>query len=115
MEVEGIVSFKDWQKLNLRVGQIIKVEEVKGADKLYKLSVDLGEELGKRILVAGLKQYYKQEELEGKTCIIFTNLEPREIRGIKSQGMLLAAVSKNEKEVRLLQPDNGIELGSRVM
>ena len=115
--MEGIVNFSDWQKLDLRTGKIINVESVEGADKLYKLSVDLGKEIGKRTIVAGLKQHYKAEELKGKSCVIFTNLEPRKLKGVESQGMLLAAVheGKDGKEVvKLLQPESSIELGSKV-
>ena len=110
--MEGIVDFKDWQKLDLRVAKIIKVENIEGADKLYKLEIDLG--LEKRILVAGLKPYYTQEELEDKIIIVFTNLEPRTIKGIESKGMVLAAVNKDESKIRLLQPDADVEIGSRV-
>ena len=106
------VKFSDWQKLDLRVGKILEAEDIDGADKLYKLEVDLGTE--KRTLVAGLKPYYKKEELVGKSCIVFTNLEPKTLRGIESQGMILAAVSEDKSKVRLLQPDKDIELGSKV-
>lgn len=106
------IKFPDWQKLDLRTGKILKVEEIEGADKLYKLTVDLGKE--KRTLVAGIKPYYKPEQLKGKSCVIFTNLEPRTIRRIQSQGMLLAAVSEDESKVFLLQPDGKIEEGSRI-
>lgn len=107
------IKFSEWQKLNLVVGKILEVEDIEGADKLYKLEIDLGKE--KRTLVAGLKPHYKKEELMGKTCIVFTNLEPKTLRGIESQGMILAAVSEDESKVRLLQPDKDIELGSKVM
>jgi len=110
--VEGIVSFNDWQNLDLRVAKIEFAEEIEGADKLYKLEIDLGSE--KRILVAGLKPYYSKEDLKDKIIIIFTNLQPRTIRGIESKGMILAAVSENHKQVRLLQPDKEIELGARI-
>jgi len=106
------IKFSDWQKLDLRVAKILKVEEIEGADKLYKLEIDLGKE--KRTLVAGLKPYYKPEELIGKSCIVFTNLEPKTLKGIESQGMILAAVSEDESKVRLLQPDEDIEVGSLV-
>lgn len=108
------VKFSDWQKLDLRVAKILKIEDIEDADKLYKLSVDLGKELGKRTLVAGIKPYYKKEELKNRACIIFTNLEPRKIRGIESQGMLLASVSADESKVSLLQPDSGMDLGSKI-
>jgi len=110
----GEVSFNEWMKLDLRVGKISEVEDIEGADKLYKLEVDLGEEIGKRILVAGLKQHYSKEELKGKKCVVFVNLEPKTMRGIESKGMILAAVSEDEKEVRLIEPDNDIAVGSKI-
>jgi len=112
MAEKEIIKFEDWQKLDLRTAEILEVENIEGADKLYKLKVDLGTET--RTLVAGLKPYYTKEELEGKKCIVFCNLEPRKIRGIESQGMILAAVNADESEVKLLQPDGVIDLGSKV-
>lgn len=110
--VEGIVTFNDWSKVDLRVGEIMEVEDVPLADKLYKLKIDLGTET--RTVVAGLKQNYTKEELEGKRCILFCNLEPRKLKGIESQGMILAAVNDDHSEVKLLCPDGEIELGSRI-
>ena len=109
---EETVSFSDWEKIDLRVAEILEIEDIPGADKLYKLKVDLGTET--RTLVAGLKKYYTKQELEGKRIIVFTNLEPRKIKGIESKGMVLAAVSDDHNEVKLLQPDGAMELGSRV-
>lgn len=114
---EGIISFNEWQKLDLRVGKIIQVDEIEGADKLYKLEIDLGKEIGTRILVAGLKPHYKKDKLKNHLCIVFINLEPRNLRGILSKGMILASVSQNKdgsETVKLLQPDGEIELGSKV-
>ena len=111
------IKFSEWQKLDLRTGKILKAEDIEGADKLYKLSVDLGKEKGKITVVVGIKQHYKKDELKGKGCIIFTNLESRKIKGIESQGMLLAGVKEleNGKEiVKIIQPDSEIELGSKV-
>lgn len=115
--VEGIVKFEEWQKLDLRVGEILEVEEVEGADRLYKLKISLGDE--ERTLVAGLKEFYDKEELKNKKVIVFTNLQPRKIKGIESKGMLLASVEVDDEEgkpkkVALLQPDKNISLGSRV-
>jgi len=110
--VEGIVTFGEWEKIDLRVAEIMEIEEVPGADKLYKLKIDLGTET--RTLVAGLKQYYTKDELEGKRCIVFCNLEPKKLKGIESKGMILAAVNDDHSEVKLIQPDGEIELGSRV-
>lgn len=110
--MEGIVKFKDWEKLDLRVAEILEVEPIEGADKLYKIKIDLGTET--RILVAGLKPYYNKQELEGKRIIVFCNLEPRIIKGIESKGMVLAASNGDKSEVKLLQPDGVVELGARV-
>jgi methionyl-tRNA synthetase len=79
-----------FSKLDLRVAKIIGVKDHPGADTLYMLHVDLGK-LGKRVIVAGMKPYYSKEEINGKNIVIVTNLKPATIRGIKSNGMLLAA------------------------
>tara|TARA_Y100000310_G_scaffold5449_1_gene6369 strand:- start:4170 stop:4508 length:339 start_codon:yes stop_codon:yes gene_type:complete len=109
---EGIVTFNEWSKLNLIVAEILEVEDIKGADKLLKLKIDLGTET--RTLVAGLKQYYTKQELEGKRIIVLTNLEPKTMKGIESQGMLLAAVNDDHSQIKLLQPDGAMPLGSKV-
>ena len=109
---EGIISFSDWEKLDLRVGQILEVEDIEGADKLYKLTVDIGSE--KRVVCAGIKEFYSKEELENKKIILFVNLVPRKLRGIESQGMILAACTEDESEVVLISPEKDIEVGSRV-
>jgi len=106
------VKFSEWLKLDLRVGKILSVEDHPNADKLYVIEVDLGAE--KRKLVAGLKQHYKPKELVGKLCIVAVNLEPAVLRGIKSEGMILAAVSEDKTKVKLIKPDKDIEIGSRI-
>lgn len=111
--VEGIIDYKDWQKLDLRVAEIKEVEDIKGADKLYKLTLDVGE-LGEKTICAGIKEYYSKEDLMGKKIIYFVNLTPREIRGIISQGMLLAASTENHGEVVLISPESDIENGARI-
>lgn len=107
------INFEDWQKFDLRVAEIIGVEEIEGADKLYKLTLDVGE-LGKRIICAGIKPYYSEEDLKGKKIIYFSNLKPRKMKGIESQGMLLAASTKNHEKVVLISPMSDIENGSRI-
>ncbi|MDD5700073.1 MAG: methionine--tRNA ligase subunit beta [Candidatus Nanoarchaeia archaeon] len=111
---DNIIPFSDWEKLDLRVGQIKKVEDIEGADKLYKLEVDLGKETGKRTVCAGIKARYSKDELKGKKVIVFANLAPRKLKGIESQGMILAAVNKDESKVILLTPEKDIEVGSKV-
>jgi len=116
-KIEGIanmntIKYEDFTKLDLRVGAIKKVDEIEGADKLYKLEVDIGKE--KRTILAGLKQHYKKDELKGKQVIVICNLEPRKMKGVESQGMLLAAVSDDESKVILLSPEKKIDSGSKV-
>lgn len=106
------IKFDEWNKLDLRVGKILSVENHPNADKLYVIEVDLGKE--KRKLVAGLKQYYKPSELKGKLCVVFCNLEPAVLRGVKSEGMILAAVSDDKTKVKIIQPAKDIELGSKI-
>jgi methionine--tRNA ligase beta chain len=125
--MEEIVNFEDWEKLEFRVAQVKQVEEIEGADKLWKLTLDVGEEIGERIVCAGIKKHYSKEELEGKKLIVFVNLAPRKMRGVESQGMILAAVSEEDsahpptqkdeapkEKVVFLSPEKDIEVGSRV-
>ena len=104
------IGMKDFEKLELKVGEILRVDDIPGADKLYKLEVDTG---GKQItLVAGIKQNYEKEKLIGKKIVVLTNLQPATIRGITSEGMLLAAVK--DDDVKLVTIDGNIEIGSDV-
>jgi len=107
------IDFQSWEKLELRVAEIKSVDEIEGADKLYKLKLDVGK-LGERIVCAGLKEYYSKKELLGRKIIYFFNLKPRMMRGIESSGMILAAVSEDHKKVSLISPDKTMENGSRV-
>ena len=91
-----------------------KVEDIEGADKLYKLTVDFGKEIGKCTICAGIKKHYSKDELKNKKIIVVANLAPRMFRGIESQGMLLAASSKDETKVILISPEKDIELGSKI-
>lgn len=116
-EIEGIMStnqikFEDFTKLDMRVGTIKKVEEIEGADKLYKLEIEVGKE--KKIILAGIKQYYTKDELKNKQVVVIINLEPRKLKGIESEGMILAAVSEDHSKVILISPDKEIDSGSKV-
>jgi len=119
-KIEGIVNmaevvgFGEWEKIDLRVAQIKKAEDIEGADKLYKLTLNLGKEIGERVICAGIKQHYPKEELKGKKIIVFTNLAPRKIKGIESKGMLLAAVNENHSKVILISPEKDIDAGARI-
>ena len=104
------VTIDDFKKMGLKIGKIVEVTDVEHADKLYKLTVDLGEE--KRTLIAGLKSIYTKEELEGRNIVVITNLQPATIRGIKSEGMLLAADSG--EVISILSPDKDVAPGTEV-
>lgn len=107
------ISYADFAKLDLRVAKILDADDIPGADKLYKLTIDLGE-LGKRTICAGIKQHYKKEDLIGKEIVVVANLEPRKMKGVESQGMLLAASTENHEKIILLKPEKAIEPGSKV-
>ncbi|MEX0932778.1 MAG: methionine--tRNA ligase subunit beta [Candidatus Pacearchaeota archaeon] len=108
------INFEDWENLDIRIGKIVKVDEIEGADKLYKLNVSFGEEIGERTICAGIKQYISKEELEGKKSPFLVNLAPRKLKGVESQGMILAAGSREENKFVLLELSEDIEEGSKV-
>ncbi len=105
-----MIDIDDFKKIELKVGQILKAEKVENSDKLVKLEVDLKEE--KRQIIAGIANYYQIEDLINKKIIVVTNLKPRKLMGLESQGMLLAAF-KNERLV-LLTVDGEIENGALI-
>src|SRR3989338_2153401 len=106
------IPYSDFEKLDLKVGKILEVKDHPNADKLYILTVDLAEEKPRQIL-AGLKPYYKKEELLNKKAIFITNLEPRNIRGLESDGMILAA-DDSQGNVIFLTPEKNIKEGSKI-
>ena len=102
------ITFDDFQKLDIRIAKIISAEEIEGADKLLKLTLDVGD-LGERTIVAGIKEHYSLDNLVGKLVPYLSNLEPRKLRGVESQGMLLAA---NDDRPVLIHPDQKVPPGS---
>jgi methionine--tRNA ligase beta chain len=105
-----MISFEDFQKIDLRVGKIIKVEKIEGSEKLLKLKVDLGKEV--RQIVAGIAKFYKPEDLVGKEIIVVANLEPKKLMGLESQGMLLAA--EKDGEPVILIPEKEVPPGAKI-
>jgi len=101
--VPGVITIDDFVKVTLRVAEILNVEEIEGADKLYKLTVTLGDET--RTICAGIKPYYAKEELLNKRVVVVANLAPRKLKGIESHGMLLAASNENGLSILTLQRD----------
>jgi len=104
------ISFDEFKKMDLRVGEIVKAERVPATDKLLKLEVDIGTE--KRTMVAGVADVYSPEDLMGKKLVVIVNLKPAVIRGIESQGMLLAA----EEEGKAIIPffESEVPTGAKV-
>ncbi len=107
-----LITIEDFAKLQLRVGRVTEASEHPNADKLLVLTVDLGDE--RRQLVAGLKGHYSPEQLIGRNLIIVTNLAPRKMRGLESQGMLLAASTPDHSRVIVLTTESDIDPGSAV-
>ncbi len=108
---ENKIDIDEFKKLDIRVGTIVKVENIKGAKRLYRVQVDLGE-LGIQQTISGLAEIYKLEELLGKKVVFLANLKEVNIRGEISDGMLLAA--ENEAVVSLLSIDRDISNGSKI-
>lgn len=112
-EVSNLITFDDFIKVDLRVAQILKAEKIEKSEKLVRLQLDVGPELGKRQILAGIAKHYSAEELEGKKIAIVTNLKPRKMMGEMSEGMLLAA-SDDQGNLELVNPGNSIAAGSRI-
>jgi len=104
------VKFDEFKRIDLRVGMIKEVRVHPDADKLYVIKVDLGKET--RQLVAGLKEHYAPGELLGKKVVVAANLDPATLRGVRSEGMLLAA--DDGKKVTIIAPDEDVEVGAKV-
>lgn len=107
-----MISYDDFSKLDIRIGTILSAEVVADADKLLKLEVDFGEETPRQV-VSGIKKYFPDESvLIGKQCPFLVNLEPRVIRGLESQAMILAGAS--DEVLTLLYPSLEVAAGTKV-
>lgn len=108
-----LISIKDFQQVDLRVAEILTAEPVPNADKLLKLTVDIGDE--QRTMVAGVALSYRPEELIGKKVVVVANLEPATIRGVRSEGMILAGwLQGDDTSISILTPERPLPSGSRV-
>jgi methionyl-tRNA synthetase len=106
------ITIDDFAKVDLRVAQIIVAERIPKADKLLRLEVDLGYE--KRQILAGIAEYYQPEALIGRKVVIVANLAPRKMRGLISQGMVVAASLEDHGRPALASFLEEIELGARL-
>jgi methionyl-tRNA synthetase len=105
------IDFEYFSKIDLRVAEIVNAEEIEDADKLVRLTVDIGGNI--REILAGIKKAYPLEDLIGRHIIVVANLKPRKMRFGTSEGMLLA-VGDEDKEIFLLTVDNGAKPGMQV-
>ena len=110
-EVVPLITIDDFMKVQLKVGEVLAAEPVVNATKLLRLTIQLGED-DTRTILAGIAEYYQPDELIGRQVVVVANLQPRKMRGIVSQGMLLAA-DLDGKAVLLL-PDKAVPVGSKV-
>jgi len=109
---EPKISYDEFAKVQLRVGKVLEASSHPNADKLIVLKVDMGSEV--RQLCAGLKAYYDPATLVGKNIVVVANLAPRQMRGLESNGMLLAASTPGHDKVIILTTDADIAPGSVV-
>ena len=105
-----MLSLDEFKKIELKVAEIKEVKDHPRADKLYIIVIDLGDKV--KQIVAGIKSSYSKEDLVGKQVIVVDNLEPAVLRGVESQGMLLAA--SDETGISIISPQRKIRLGSIV-
>ncbi|HEX4662842.1 MAG TPA: methionine--tRNA ligase subunit beta, partial [Terriglobales bacterium] len=109
---DGRISIDDFTKVELRVGQVKTAERVKGADKLLKLEVDIGSEV--RTIVAGIAEKYAPEKIIGMKVVIVANLQPRKLRGIESNGMIVAASIGDKGQPVLASFLEDVPIGARL-
>jgi len=106
------IQYDDFAKLDIRIGTVVAAELVPETDKLIKCTVDFGEELGQRTIVSGIAQWKKPEELVGRQFPYIVNLAPRMLRGVESQGMLLAV--SDEEGVALISAERIVPKGTKL-
>jgi methionyl-tRNA synthetase len=112
VEQANTISIDDFGKVDLRIARIANAEHVEGADKLLKLTLDVGA-LGTKQVFAGIKSAYDPESLNGRLTVMVANLAPRKMKFGLSEGMVLAA-SGDQPGIYLLSPDSGAEPGMKV-
>lgn len=109
---EDEIDIEDFSRIELRVAKVVSVDEIPKANKLYKIEVDLGYE--QRTIVSGIKEYFSPQDLIGRLIIVVCNLKPARLRGVLSNGMLLAAENHIMGDLALLSPHKEVPLGTRI-
>ena len=105
-----MITFDDFQKLDIRIGKILSAEKLEGTDKLLRLQIDFGSE--KRQIISGIAEFYSPEDIAGKECPFVFNLEPKKFRGQESQGMIMTVDA--DGGCILLHPDKEVKPGARI-
>ena len=111
-----MITFEDFQKIEIKIGTVLSAEKVDGSEKLLKLSVDLGESVPRQVVSGIAKSFREPEKLIGKQFVFITNLEPRSIMGLESQAMILAARKQKKlgEEIVLIKPTKKVLPGSKL-
>ncbi len=112
VEAKPQIVFDDFEKVELKVGTILNSEKVEKSDKLLKNTIKIGNET--RTIVSGIAEHYKPEDIIGKQVVVVTNLAPRKIRGIESNGMVLCAFNDETKTLKIISPEKEVEDGITV-
>ena len=110
-EVNPLVTIDDFAKIKLVIADVVSAEKIENTDKLMKLALKIGEE--ERTIISGIANVYTAEELTGRQIVLFANLQPRKMRGVLSQGMLLAASDEDGNAI-LLMPDKPVKSGTGI-
>ena len=111
-----MITFNDFQKVEIKIGTVLSAEKVDGSEKLLKLSVDLGESVPRQVVSGIAKSFREPEKLIGKQFTFIANLEPRSIMGLESQAMILAARKQKKlgEEIVLIKPTKKVLPGSKL-
>ncbi|MDY2657621.1 MAG: methionine--tRNA ligase [Candidatus Limiplasma sp.] len=110
----GLITIDDFARVRLRAARVTAAEKVEGADKLLKLTLSLGPDEPERTVVSGIAKFYTPEEMVGKQVVVVANLRPAKLRGIRSEGMILCASDAQDKTLKLITVEPGVEDGADI-
>ena len=111
---DGLITIDDFARVRLRAARVTAAEKVEGADKLLKLTLSLGAGEPERTVVSGIAKFYTPEEMVGKQVVVVANLRPAKLRGIRSEGMILCASDAQDKTLKLVTVEPGVEYGADI-
>ena len=111
---DGLISIDDFARVRLRAARVTAAEKVEGADKLLKLTLSLGADEAERTVVSGIAKFYSPEEMVGRQVVLVSNLKPAKLRGIRSEGMILCASDAQDKTLKLVTVEPGVEDGADI-